>query len=96
MLHEVREKVALIDGPEDALAALEHHLLRRVWRVFSADVNLVRGRLNARVAAVRTLVLLLPRVPHLVTAESVVVAAPVVAYITSEIENSFDSATPKS
>ena len=80
----MREKVALLEGLEEAFGAVEHHLVC-VRRVLPADVNLVRGRLDARVAAVRTLVLLLPRVPHLVTAEGVVVPAPVVAYITPEI-----------
>ena len=92
VLHEMREKVALLEGLEEALGAMEHHLVC-VRRGFSADVNLVRGRLDARVAAVRTLVLLLPRVSHLVTAESVVVPAPVVAYITPEIGRRYDDRT---
>ena len=81
------EEVALTDGPEVALGALEHDLLG-VRLVLPADVRLERGRLDARVAAVRTLVLLLPGVAHLVPAEGVVVPASVVANITPEIENS--------
>ena len=79
MILDVIVQALLVDGAIFTLAAREDALQARV---FVLHVCLQRDRLDARVAAILTLVRLAAGVAHAVSAQSVVISRLIVAHVT--------------